>query len=221
MKLHTALTRSTLASVLGALALGVTLPAAAEPPADPQVAQAAPTSGTPQWGHRRDGGQSMRGHHGWQRRATAHRFSPARVALRYQKELALTPAQIDGLRKLSIDSRRDAIKRQAEVRLAQLDLGTLMMPDAADPDKPRDMAKIEAKVRDIEKLRGDAKIARIRTLEQSRQVLTPEQREKLRALMAQRWQQRGPRPGPGMRGMAPAEPGHQPTSAPETEGTSG
>lgn len=221
MKLHTALTRSTLASVLGGLALGVTLPAAAEPPADPQVAQAAPTPGTPQWGHRRDGGQSMRGHHGWQRRARAHRFSLARVALRYQKELALTPAQIDGLRKLSIDSRRDAIKRQAEVRLAQLDLGTLMMPDTADPNKPRDMARIEAKVRDIEKLRGDAKIARIRTLEQSRQVLTPEQREKLRALMAQRWQQRGPRPGPGMRGMAPEEPSHQPTSAPETEGTSG
>jgi Spy/CpxP family protein refolding chaperone len=222
MKLHTALTRSTLASVLGGLALGMTLPAAAEPPADPQVAQAAPTPGTPQWGHRPDGGgQSMHGHHGWQRRGKAHHFSLARVALRHQKDLALTPAQIDSLRKLGTDSRRDAIKRQAEVRLARLDLSTLMMPDAADPNKPRDMARIEAKVRDIEKLRGDAKIAQIRTLEQSRQVLTPEQREKLRALMAQRWQQRGPQQVPGVRGMGPEEHGHQPTSAPETEGTSG
>ncbi len=58
-------------------------------------------------------------------------------------------------------------------------------------------------MREIEKLRADGRVAMIRSLEQSRQVLTPEQREKLRALMAQRWQKRGPGmpQGPGMRGM--------------------
>jgi len=67
--------------------------------------------------------------------------------------------------------------------------------------------------RDIEKLRADAKIAQIRTMEQSRQVLTPEQREKLRAVLAQRWQHRGPQPGPGTRGMAPEEDGtHRPAT---------
>jgi Spy/CpxP family protein refolding chaperone len=191
-----------------ALVLGATMPAAADAPADAQLVQAPPEASRPapgarpEWGHRPDGGGPMHGHHGWHRHG-AYRFSLAGLALRHQKDLALTPAQVDSLRKLGVDSQRDAIKRQADRRLAELDLRTLMMPDPAAPNKPKDMAKIEAKVREIEKLRADGKIERIRNLEQSRQVLTPEQREKLRALLAERWQRRGPHPGPGMRGMAP------------------
>ncbi len=45
-------------------------------------------------------------------------------------------------------------------------------------------------------------MAQIRNLEQSRQVLTPEQREKLRTLLSERMQHRGPH-GPGMRGITP------------------
>ena len=197
-----------------ALVLGATLPAAAEPP-DVQVAQAQPASGPgarPQWGHRQEGAEPMRGHHGWQRRAQAQRFSLAAVALRHRQELALSPAQVEGLRKLGTDARRDAIKRQADRRLAELDLRTLLTPDAADPNKPLDLAMAEAKVREIERLRGDERVARLRSLEQSRQVLTPEQREKLRTLLSQRWQHRGPQPGPGMRGTAPEDSGQQPAA---------
>ena len=206
MKASTFLTRSTLGGL--ALALGITLPAAADPPADMQLAQAtpAPAPGTrPQWGQHPGGGKSMHGHHGWHRRAKAHRFSLARVALRYQKDLGLSATQVQSLQKLSVDARRDAIKRQADLKLARVDLGTLMMPDPADPNRARDMAKIEAKVRDIEKLRADGKIAQIRTMEQSRQVLTPEQRDKLRSLLAERRHQHrhGPQPGAAPRGMAP------------------
>ena len=213
MKAGTLLTRSTFGGL--ALALGLTLPAAAEPPADTQLSQATPApapGGHPQWGQRPDGGRSMHGHHGWHRRGKAHRFSLARLALRHQKELGLSTTQVDSLRKLGVDARRDAIKREADLKLARVDLGTLMMPDPADPNRARDMGKIEAKVRDIEKLRADAKIAQIRTMEQSRQVLTPEQREKLRAVMAQRWQHRGPQPGSGTQGMAPEEGTHQPAT---------
>jgi Spy/CpxP family protein refolding chaperone len=222
MKAGTLLTRSTLGGL--ALALGITLPAAAEPATDTQVAQATPApapGARPQWGQQPGGGKSMHGHHGWHRRARAHRFSLARVALRYQKDLGLSAAQVQSLRKLGLDARRDAIKREADLKLARVDLATLMMPDPADPNRARDMGKIEAKVRDIEKLRADGKIAQIRTLEQSRQVLTPEQREKLRTLLAQRWQHRGPQPGSGTRGMAPEDGTHQPAAAPEGNGISG
>ena len=204
MKAGTVLTRSTLGGL--ALALGIALPAAAEPPADTQLAQAtpAPTPGArPQWGQHPDGGKSVHGHHGWHRRAKAHRFSLARVALRYQKDLGLSATQVQSLQKMSADARRDAIKRQADLKLARVDLGTLMQPDPADPNRARDMAKIEAKVRDIEKLRADGKIAQLRTMEQSRQVLTPEQREKLRSLLAERRHHHGPQPGAAPRGMAP------------------
>jgi Spy/CpxP family protein refolding chaperone len=186
-----------------ALALAMTLPAgAAEPPDGVDVAQAQPGA-RPEWGHRPGGPGPMQGHHGWQRHGRAHHFSLAGLALRHRQELALTPAQVTDLQRLGTDARRDAIKRQAERRLAELDLRTLMMPDAADPNKPRDLGRIEAKVREIEKLRADGRVARIKSLEQSRQVLTPEQREKLRALVTERWQhRRGPgMQGPGMRGM--------------------
>src|SRR5262250_3780698 len=150
-------------SALGGLALilGMALPAAAEPPDAVQVAQAQPGPGPESRGH-------MQGHHGWHRRGRAHHFSLSGLALRHRQELALTPAQVDSLRKLGMDARRDAIKRQADRRLAELDLRTIMMPDPADANKARDLSKIEAKVREIEKLRADGRVAQIRTMEQSR-----------------------------------------------------
>ena len=217
-------------SALGGLALvlGMTLPAAAQAPdAAPQgtdgvqLAQAQAPSPGPGMGQQRPGGP--RGHGGWQHRKMHrmhhHRVSLAGLALRHQKALGLTTAQVDSLRKLGTDSRRDAIKRQADRKLAELDLRTLMMPDPADANKPRDLSKIEAKVRDIEKLRADGRVAQIRTMEQSRQVLTPEQREKLRTLLAERWQQR--RGGQGTRGMAPEDGGHRPAAAEQTDGNAG
>ena len=219
MKARTALTGL-------ALVLGMALPAGAQTMDGTQLAQApadatrpAPGPGArPHWGQRPDGGSGKHGHPGWQRRARAHRFSLSGLALRHQKELALTPVQVDSLRKLGTDARRDAIKRQADRRLAELDLRTMMAPDSADPNKPRDLARIETKVREIEKLRADGRVAQIRNLEQSRQVLTPEQREKLRTLLSQRWQHRGPQ-GPGMRGMTPEGDAQKPAASEETTGS--
>ena len=199
--------RSGLAAL--AMALGMTLPAAAQTPDTVQLTQAQPDAPHPAMGERRQG--PMRGHGGWHHHKM-HRFSLAGLALRHRQELALTAAQVDSLRKLGTDAQRDAIKRQADRRLAELDLRTMMMPDPADANKPRDLSKIETKVREIEKLRADGRVAQIRTVEQSRQVLTPEQRDKLRALLTQRWQHRGPQ-GPGMRGMAPEDGSHEPAAA--------
>jgi Spy/CpxP family protein refolding chaperone len=213
-------------SALGGLALvlGMTLPAAAQTPAAPaegpdavQLTQAQSDAPRPGMGEHRQG--PMHGHGGWHRHKM-HRFSLAGLALRHRQELALTPAQVDNLRKLGTDAQRDAIKRHADRRLAELDLRTLMMPDPADANKPRDLSKIETKVREIEKLRADGRVARIRTMEQSRQVLTPEQRDKLRALLTQRWQHRGPQ-GPGMRGMAPEDGSHEPAAAEESRPSAG
>jgi len=208
-----------------ALVLGMALPAAAESPEGMQLAQAPPDAtrpspgpgAHPHWGQRPEGPGGQPGHHGWHRGAKAHRFSLSGLALRHQKDLALTPAQVDSLRKLGTDARRDAIKRQADWRLTELDLRTLMAPDPADPNKPRDLARIEAKVREIERLRADGRVAQIRSLEQSRQVLTPEQREKLRTLLSQRGQHRGPH-GPGMHGMTPEEGAQKPAASEETTG---
>ena len=49
------------------------------------------------------------------------------------------------------------------------------------------MSKVEATVREIEKLRGDGQIARLRANEQAKAQLTAEERDKLKGLMAERW----------------------------------
>jgi len=115
------------------------------------------------------------------------------LALRHRQELGLTAQQVEGLQKLGMDFRRAAIQRAADRQIATLDLMSLRQSD------PVDMGKVEAKVREIERLRADGHIAAIRTGEQAKAQLTPEQRDKLKALQAAWWQRRGPGPG----GMAP------------------
>jgi Spy/CpxP family protein refolding chaperone len=60
-----------------------------------------------------------------------------------------------------------------------MDLNGLLVADKID------MAKIEAKVREIERLRSDLRIARIRTIQKGKEVLTADQRKKLQELLAE------------------------------------
>jgi len=137
--------------------------------------------------------------------------APLTMMLRHRDDLGLSAAQVQGLEKLRGDYRREAIRRDADRKIAGLDLMALMRPDAADPMKAVDMPKVEAKVREIEKMNADGRLARIRTIEAGKAQLTPEQRTKFASLMAQmrtRWQRgAGPRaPQPPMPPAPPAGP---------------
>ncbi len=171
-----------------ALMLGLTVPVAAEPPDRVQAAseavQAAPEMlaaydgmGS---GENRPGMQAPGRPGGWQRgfgHAQGHRRpSFIRMVLMNREELGLTTQQVDSLRKLGMDFRRAAIRRHADLWIAQLDLMSLRWSD------PVDMGKVEAKVREIERFKGDGRIAAIRTAEDAKAQLTAEQREKLKSL---------------------------------------
>jgi len=170
------------------LTLGLTRPAVAESPdavlaqagAPAQVADAQPGVRGPMQGRRGD----MRGEgHRWQRHGRHHRMPTlAGIALRHRAELGLSAQQVDSLQKLQMDARRAGIQRRAATQMAALDLGGLLRSD------PVDMAKVEAKVREIEKLRADGRLEVIRTNEQGKAQLTPDQRSKLKALGEARWQ---------------------------------
>ncbi len=171
--------------VLGgtALVLGLTLPVAAAPPdmtpaAHPQMGRSMDRSAMQ--GHRHFGGWLRHMRHGHSRQGR----SVIGVALRHRQELSLTPQQVDTLKKLGMDSRRAAIRAAADRRVAQLDLMSLRQAE------PVDMGRVEAKVREIERLRADSRLAAIRTDEQAKAQLTPEQREKLKGFAAARWQRR-------------------------------
>jgi Spy/CpxP family protein refolding chaperone len=192
-------TTRTLAAL--ALGLGLAVPAAAsEAPAVTPVAddgavlaQAAPMPG-------QQGPSQYR--QAQERRYMHHRRMPtyAGIAHRHQAELGLNPPQVEALQKLRTDSARAAIQRRADLQIAGLDLMTLRRAD------PVDMAKVEAKIRDIEKMRADGKIARLRTDEQGKAQLTPDQRAKLKSLMMARWQQWRERQQRSDSDGAPAQP---------------
>jgi Spy/CpxP family protein refolding chaperone len=176
--------------VLGALSLvlGLAMPVAAERPDMVPAARAdmgGPGDHSAMRGERHFGGWHRQGGH----RHGGRGRSVIGLALRHRQALGLTAQQVEGLQKLGMDLRRAAIQRAADRQLAALDLMSLRRSD------PVDMGKVEAKVREIERLRADGRIAAIRTGEQAKAQLTPEQREKLKALQAARWQRRGPGSG--------------------------
>ena len=179
------------ALALPALVLGLALawPAAAASPdpvvlaqagAPAQVADAQPRMRREMHGRRGD----MRGEgQRWQRHGRHHRMpSLAAIALRHRAELGLNPQQVESLQKLQLDARRAGVQGRANAELAALDLGGLLRSE------PVDMAKVEAKVREIEKLRADSRLAFIRANEQGKAQLTADQRDKLKALRAARWE---------------------------------
>ncbi len=98
--------------------------------------------------------------------------------LRHRDELGLSTGQVQTLERLRTDFQREAIRREADLRVAEIDVGTLLKAD------PVDLGQVEAKLREIERMRTDSTLARIRTIEQGKAQLTPEQRSKLQALLA-------------------------------------
>jgi Spy/CpxP family protein refolding chaperone len=112
------------------------------------------------------------------------------LMLRHREELGLSPEQVRTLERLRADFQREAIRREADLRIVEVELQTLLEAD------PADMAQVEGKVREIERLRADLRLARIRVIEQGKAELSPEQRQKLRSLLAhpprpRHWSSRG------------------------------
>ena len=101
------------------------------------------------------------------------------LMLRHKDELGLSPDQIQSLERLRTDFQREAIRRNADLRSAETDLAAFLEKD------PVDIGQVEVKVKEIEQLRADLRLARIRAIEQGKSQLSPEQRGKLRSLLTE------------------------------------
>jgi heavy-metal resistance protein len=99
------------------------------------------------------------------------------ILLDHRREIGLTPAQVQELERIRTAFQRDSIKLEADRRVAEIDLDSLLASD------PVDVPAAEAKIRDIERLRGDLRVARLRAIERGKAQLSPEQRAKLPALL--------------------------------------
>jgi Spy/CpxP family protein refolding chaperone len=99
--------------------------------------------------------------------------------IRNREKLDLSSDQVKNLERLRKDFEKQSIRKEADIRVAKLDLQTLL--DA----QPVDMTKVEAKVREIERLRADLRFARIRTFQKAKEHLNLEQSQKLDELLAE------------------------------------
>jgi Spy/CpxP family protein refolding chaperone len=97
--------------------------------------------------------------------------------LSHREELRLTPEQVQKLEGVRSDFERDARKNDDSLRRAERELDDLTKTDSID------LKQAEAKVREVERLRGDQRLVRIRAIEQGKSVLSQEQRDRLRDMM--------------------------------------
>jgi len=101
--------------------------------------------------------------------------------LRLKEELNLTPQQVDSLKSMFFSRRKDFIKKRADIEIAEIELKQLF--SAKNPD----LNQIETKIRQIEKMKTDARIDAVKTFFEAKKILTPEQVQKLENLKKERF----------------------------------
>jgi Spy/CpxP family protein refolding chaperone len=99
--------------------------------------------------------------------------------LNNKEALGLSSDQVRRLEQLRDNFQRLTIRNEADLRILELDIAAVL------DSEPVDMAKLEAKMREEEKLRTDLRIARIRAIEQGKALLNAEQKKKLTELQRQ------------------------------------
>jgi Spy/CpxP family protein refolding chaperone len=104
---------------------------------------------------------------------------PISIVIRNREKLGLSSEQVKNLERLRNVFEKESIRKEADIRVAKMDLQSLL--DA----QPVDMTKVEAKVREIERLRSDLRFARIRTVQKAKEQLSADQRQKLEELLAE------------------------------------
>jgi len=121
-------------------------------------------------------GMDRGGHQGMM----GHRYALERpilsLMLQNKEALKLAPEQLQKLETLRLDFRKAAIKRSADLQVAELELDQLRRQESVD------LAEVEAQVKRIETLRTEQRLSRIKAIEEGKALLTAEQREKVKSL---------------------------------------
>ena len=142
-------------------------------------------------------GMGMRGD--WGHGRGGHQGPLISMMLHWKDQLALTSDQERSLRKLRAKFEKEAITRTSEIDVAELELKELLEQEKVD------LIKVEAWTKKVALLRADLRLARIKTIEAGKALLTPEQQRKLERLGhdARMGEPGKGMMGPGMRMMPP------------------
>ncbi len=116
------------------------------------------------------------------------------VMLDHREELNLSNEQVGRLYTLRDQFAKEARRKSEALEKAEGDLDQLLGPG------PVDLGKVEAKLKEIDAVRTDLRLSRIKVIEQGKAVLTHEQGQKFVALAKQSQQSSGATEGTPMQG---------------------
>lgn len=141
-----------------------------------------------------DEGHGMMGHGSHdQEEQDDHGGHYVKHLLKHAKEIGLTPEQIGKLKAIQLDFKRTEVRLEADTKIAKLELHALL------EDEQADLNAIQAKVEQLKKAEGACLFAGIKAKRNAAAILTPDQREKERAVHEQ--MKSGGRHGAGAGGM--------------------
>ncbi len=121
------------------------------------------------------------------------------LMLQWKDQLGLTADQERSLRELRASFEKEAITRTSEIDVAELELKDLLEQDKVD------LTKVGPQTKKVALLRADLRLARIKTIEAGKALLSSDQQEKFKRLARESWTggMGMGMMGPGMRPMPP------------------
>jgi Spy/CpxP family protein refolding chaperone len=93
--------------------------------------------------------------------------------LNYTDQLGLSDAQVKVIRQMKLEFKKEKIKTEAEIEVLEIELKDIYRDSSAS------MKDISKKVREIEKKKGDVRIAKFKLKRDIRSRLNPEQLQKM------------------------------------------
>jgi Spy/CpxP family protein refolding chaperone len=105
-------------------------------------------------------------------------------AVEMKKDLGLTEEQDRQVEGVKLEFLKGQVKRQADIKVARLEMMELAKK------VPADFAALREKVKQVGAIELDSKLAGIDALEKAYRTLTPEQQKKVPELMRARWEGR-------------------------------
>jgi Spy/CpxP family protein refolding chaperone len=109
------------------------------------------------------------------------------LALRHRDELKLSQEQAANLEKTRTHYQEQIAPLRQQLQTLESEISTLMQ------ETPADLIQVKAKIHDSEKLRSELRYQRIEALENGKSILTAQQRDQLKSLLASRQNRRHPR----------------------------
>lgn len=101
------------------------------------------------------------------------------IMLRHRRDLGLSPEQVHELEELRDTYQRQAIRHDADLRIAELELQRVLKADRVDLELAR------VKLETIEHLKVELRLARLGAIEKGKGLLSPDQRATLSTLLGE------------------------------------